>query len=63
MQATIIDVSRSVFRIMRMRMRILIAVVHDEPSPDKEVFMDDVANWISAHSGEAVQVEGSKSKL
>jgi acylglycerol lipase len=42
---------------------VLIAIVHDEPSPDKEVFMDDVANWITARSGEAVQVDGSKPKL
>ncbi|XPS93939.1 Acylglycerol lipase [Ascochyta lentis] len=37
--------------------------LHDEPSPDKEVFMDDVANWILARSVEAVQVEGAKPKL
>ena len=37
--------------------------VHDEPSPDKEVFMDDVANWILARSVEPVQVDGAKPKL
>lgn len=38
-------------------------VVHDEPSPDKEVFMDDVVNWILARSGDSVQVDGAKPKL
>jgi acylglycerol lipase len=37
--------------------------VHDEPSPHKEVFMDDVANWILARSVEPVQVDGAKPKL
>jgi acylglycerol lipase len=35
--------------------------VHDEPSPEKEVFMKDVANWILARSTEPVQgVDRSK---
>ncbi|KAF3040361.1 hypothetical protein E8E12_009446 [Didymella heteroderae] len=37
--------------------------LHDEPSPDKEVFMDDVANWILARSVEPVQTDGAKPKL
>jgi acylglycerol lipase len=42
---------------------VLTAAVHDEPSPDKEVFMDDVANWILARSVEPVQTDGAKPKL
>jgi acylglycerol lipase len=39
-------------------------IVHDEPSPEKEVFFDDVANWILARSNEPVQTtEGAKPKL
>jgi acylglycerol lipase len=42
----------------------LTLAVHDEPSPDKEVFMEDVANWILARSTEPVQVgDGTKPKL
>jgi acylglycerol lipase len=42
----------------------LTLVVHDEPSPDKEVFMEDVANWILARCTEPVQMtEGAKPKL
>ncbi|KAF2643099.1 alpha/beta-hydrolase [Massarina eburnea CBS 473.64] len=37
--------------------------LHDEPSPDKETFADDVANWILERSTGPVQVDGSKSKL
>ncbi|KAF1913505.1 Alpha/Beta hydrolase protein [Ampelomyces quisqualis] len=38
--------------------------LHDEPSPEKEVFIDDVANWILARSNEPVQgAEAAKSKL
>ncbi|KAH8719442.1 Alpha/Beta hydrolase protein [Phaeosphaeriaceae sp. PMI808] len=38
--------------------------LHDEPSPHKEVFMEDVADWVLARSTEPVQVgEGSKPKL
>lgn len=46
-----------------MAMSLLMLAVHDEPSPDKEVFMDDVANWILARSVEPVQVDGAKLKL
>ena len=34
------------------RHHILTLIVHDEPSPYKEAFMDDVANWIVARSVE-----------
>lgn len=44
-------------------MSLLMLAVHDEPSPDREVFMDDVANWILARSVEPVQVDGAKPKL
>ncbi|KAJ4286146.1 hypothetical protein N0V90_013495 [Kalmusia sp. IMI 367209] len=37
--------------------------LHDEPSPEKEVFVDDVANWILARSEDPVQVDGTKPKL
>ncbi|KAL5117713.1 hypothetical protein ACEQ8H_004323 [Pleosporales sp. CAS-2024a] len=39
--------------------------LHDEPSPDKEVFMEDVAKWILARSSEeALQGgDGAKPKL
>ncbi|EAT91773.2 hypothetical protein SNOG_00278 [Parastagonospora nodorum SN15] len=38
--------------------------LHDEPSPEKEVFMEDVANWILARSTEPVQAgDGAKPKL
>lgn len=38
--------------------------LHDEPSPDKEVFFDDVTNWILARSTDAPQVsDGAKPKL
>jgi acylglycerol lipase len=37
--------------------------VHDEPSPDKEAFVDDVANWILARSTDPVQSDGARSKL
>ncbi|KAF2856505.1 alpha/beta-hydrolase [Plenodomus tracheiphilus IPT5] len=37
--------------------------LHDEPGQDKEVFIDDVVNWILARSNEAVQTDGAKSKL
>ena len=42
---------------------VLTMAVHDEPSPDKEVFMDDVANWILARSVDPVQTDGAKPKL
>jgi acylglycerol lipase len=39
-------------------------IVHDEPSPEKEVFIEDVTNWILARSTEPVHVEGgAKPKL
>ena len=38
-------------------------IVHDEPSPEKEVFIDDVAHWILARSTEPVQGDGAKPKL
>ena len=57
MRATIIDVSCSVSHVLP----VLTDIVHDEPSPDKEVFMDDVANWVLART--AVQVDASKPKL
>ena len=38
-------------------------IVHDEPSPENQVFMDDVAEWIFARSVDAVQVDAAKSKL
>jgi acylglycerol lipase len=44
-------------------MSLITLAVHDEPSPDKEVFMDDVANWILARSVEPVQVDGARPKL
>lgn len=44
-------------------MLLLMPPVHDEPGPDKEVFMDDVASWILARSVEPVQVDGAKPKL
>jgi len=37
--------------------------LHDEPSPHKEVFMDDVVNWVLARSVEPVQVDAAKPKL
>lgn len=37
--------------------------LHDEPGHDKQVFMDDVANWILARSTETAQSDGAKSKL
>jgi acylglycerol lipase len=40
----------------------LTSAVHDEPSPHKEVFIDDVANWILARSVDPV-VDGAKPKL
>lgn len=42
---------------------LLTGVVHDEPSPDKEAFVDDVVNWVLARSEVPVQVDGSKPKL
>lgn len=42
---------------------VLTLAVHDEPSPDKEVFMDDTANWILTRSVEPVHTEGAKPKL
>jgi acylglycerol lipase len=48
----------------RVKQRKLILAVHDEPSPEKEVFINDVADWILARSTEPVQVaEGAKPKL
>ena len=41
----------------------LTTTVHDEPSPHKEVFMDDVVNWVLARSVEPVQVDAAKPKL
>jgi acylglycerol lipase len=41
----------------------LTTTVHDEPSPEKEVFIEDVANWILARSIEPVQVDGTRPKL
>lgn len=41
----------------------LTLAVHDEPGQDKEVFMEDVAQWILARSTEPVQGDGAKSKL
>jgi acylglycerol lipase len=38
--------------------------LHDEPSPEKEVFIEDVANWILARSIEPVQAgDDAKPKL
>jgi acylglycerol lipase len=37
--------------------------LHDEPSPENQEFMDDVANWILARSVDPVQVDGARSKL
>ncbi|KAF1841317.1 alpha/beta-hydrolase [Cucurbitaria berberidis CBS 394.84] len=37
--------------------------LHDEPSPEKEVFIDDVANWILARSTEPVQGDSARPKL
>ena len=37
--------------------------VHDEPSPDKEAFRDDVASWILARATDSVESEGTKPKL
>lgn len=42
---------------------LLIRIVHDEPSPYKEAFIDDVANWILTRSVDPVQTDGAKSKL
>ena len=41
----------------------LTLAVHDEPSPDKEAFVDDVANWILARSTEPVGAEDAKPRL
>jgi acylglycerol lipase len=42
----------------------LTLIVHDEPSPEKEVFITDVANWILARSTEPVQMaDAAKPKL
>jgi acylglycerol lipase len=42
----------------------LTLVVHDEPGEDKEVFMNDVANWILARSTAPAQTaDSSKPKL
>lgn len=41
----------------------LTCVVHDEPAPHGEVFVNDVATWILTRSEDPVQVDGSKSKL
>lgn len=39
-------------------------VVHDEPGSDKDVFIQDAADWILARSTEPVQgAEGAKPKL
>ena len=37
--------------------------MHDEPPPENQRFIDDVANWIFARSVDPVQVDGSKPKL
>ncbi|KAF1838536.1 alpha/beta-hydrolase [Decorospora gaudefroyi] len=37
--------------------------LHDEPSPYKETFRDDVANWILARSTEPVEGDGAKPRL
>ncbi|KAF2476375.1 alpha/beta-hydrolase [Lindgomyces ingoldianus] len=37
--------------------------LHDEPSPENQKFMNDVADWILARSVDPVQVEVAKSKL
>ncbi|KAF2867096.1 Alpha/Beta hydrolase protein [Massariosphaeria phaeospora] len=37
--------------------------LHDEPAPDNQLFMDDVANWILARSVDPVQVDSAKSRL
>ncbi|KAF2109653.1 Alpha/Beta hydrolase protein [Lophiotrema nucula] len=37
--------------------------LHDEPSPEREVFVNDVADWISARSIEPVQGDAGKPKL
>ncbi|PSN69956.1 alpha/beta-hydrolase [Corynespora cassiicola Philippines] len=37
--------------------------LHDEPSPENQGFMDDVANWILARAVEPVQGDAAKSKL
>ncbi|KAH7109060.1 Alpha/Beta hydrolase protein [Dendryphion nanum] len=37
--------------------------LHDEPSPENQEFMEDVANWILARSVEPVQTDGAKPKL
>lgn len=42
---------------------LLTGPVHDEPSPDGEMFVDDVANWVLSRSEDPVQVEESKPRL
>ncbi|CAI6336968.1 unnamed protein product [Periconia digitata] len=37
--------------------------LHDEPKPEKEIFVNDVASWILTRSVDPVQVDGSKPKL
>lgn len=37
--------------------------VHDEPSPDKEAFRDDVVKWILARCTDAAGVDGAKPRL
>lgn len=40
----------------------LISIVHDEPEPDCDRFIDDVASWILKRSVDPV-AEGGKAKL
>lgn len=37
--------------------------LHDEPSPDKEAFRDDVVNWILARSTDSIGTDGAKPRL
>lgn len=48
---------------LEMRVSSLMLAVHDEPSPDKDVFMDNVADWILARSVEPVQIDDAKPRL
>ncbi|XP_014561210.1 hypothetical protein COCVIDRAFT_87475 [Bipolaris victoriae FI3] len=37
--------------------------LHEEPSPDKEAFLDDVVNWILARCTDAAGADGAKPRL
>lgn len=37
--------------------------VHDEPSPDKDVFRDDVVNWVLARVTDPVGDDSAKPRL